>query len=91
MLKKHKKSYERFSKARNLIAHSHCAGIWMRDREYVVFATYEKVGADSLATDALPLEEMHRAAVWGRGMCRAALAIAKVPYEDDHDEGQTQG
>ena len=50
-----------------------------------------ELGADSLATDALPLEEMHRAAVWGRGMCRAALAIAKVPYEDDHDEGQTQG
>jgi len=83
MLKKHKKSYERYSQFRNFIAHSHCAGIWTKDRDYVVFATYERVNADGLAIDAVPLDEMRRATVWGRAMCRVALAIADVAYEED--------
>jgi len=83
MLKKHKKSYERHSQTRNFIAHSHCAGIWTKDRDYVVFATYEKVGPDELAVDAVPIQEMHKATAWGGAMCKLALAIADVPYAEE--------
>lgn len=82
ILKKHKKSYERYSRTRNFIAHSHCAGIWKKDRDYIVFATYEKVGPDGLAIDAVPLDEMKRAMIWGRAMGKVALAVADVPYEE---------
>src|SRR4051812_24813695 len=42
-LKKYKKQYEKFSTVRNAIAHSHCAGVLTKDREYLVFAAFEKV------------------------------------------------
>lgn len=82
-LKKHKRSYERYSTPRNFVAHSHCAGVWTKDRDYVVFATFEKVEPDGLAVDAVPLDEMKRATAWGRAMAKVALAIADVPYADD--------
>jgi hypothetical protein len=83
ILKKHKKTYEKYSRVRNLIAHSHCAGIWKKDREFVVFATFEKVGDDNLAIDAVPLQEMKRATVWGYAMRDVALKIADVPYASE--------
>jgi hypothetical protein len=79
MIKKHKKNYEHHSRPRNRIAHSHCAGVWTRDREFIVFQTFEKVGENELALDAIPLEVMQSATEWGREMTALALRLADAP------------
>ena len=76
IIKKHKKDYERLSRLRNRIAHSHCAGLWTRDRDYIVFQSFERVGDNELALDAVPIEAMQRAAEWGREMTALALRLA---------------
>lgn len=82
-IKKHKKDYERHSFARNRIAHSHCAGFWTRDPEFIVFAAFERFGADALALDAVPIEVMQRATRWGRAMTAFATKLADAPGAAD--------
>ena len=41
VMRRHKKSYEKYSEPRNLIAHSHCAGVWAVDRDMILFATFD--------------------------------------------------
>ncbi|KAF0170318.1 MAG: hypothetical protein FD162_3584 [Rhodobacteraceae bacterium] len=66
LLRKHKKTYEKYSKPRNKIAHGHCAGYLLCDENYVVFAVFERVaGSENMAADAVPVEEMERATKWG--------------------------
>lgn len=66
LLRKHKKTYEKYSKERNKIAHGHCAGYLLCDENYIVFAVFERVaGGESMATDAVPIEVMERATKWG--------------------------
>ena len=79
IVKKHKKNYERHSIARNHIAHSHCAGVWTRDRDFIVFAAFEKVEDNALAVYAIPIEQMQRATKWGREMKALALKLADAP------------
>ena len=78
-LRKHKKMYERFSKPRNRIAHSNCIGVWARDRNFIAFAVFEKVDDNSLALEAIPVQEMQRATRWGKAMTALALKIANAP------------
>ncbi len=79
IFKKHKKNYERHSVIRNYIAHSHCVGFLTRDRDIIVFAIFEKVGDNTLAVDAVPIQEMQRATRWGRAMIAMALKLADAP------------
>ena len=75
IVKKHKKNYERYSFARNRIAHSHCAGVWTRDQDYIVFAPFKKFEDNLLAVDAIPIQDMQRATRWGRTVTAMALEI----------------
>jgi hypothetical protein len=75
ILKKHKKSYERYSVVRNRIAHSHCAGVWTRDRDFIVFVVFEKVEDNELAVERIAIEEMQRATKWGREMRALVLKL----------------
>ena len=75
IMKKHTKNYELHSRPRNHIAHSHCAGVWTQDRDYIVFAVFEKVADNKLAVDAIPIQEMQRATRWGRAMTAMALKL----------------
>lgn len=79
IMKKHKKDYERHSGVRNRIAHSHCAGVWTRDRDFIVFAVFEKFEDNALAVDAIPIQEMQRATRWGKAMTALALKLADIP------------
>ena len=76
LIKSLKKQLEKHSFVRNRIAHSHCVGVWTRDREYVVFAAFERVGASDLALDAIPLEEIKRVTDWGRAMTALAVKMS---------------
>ncbi len=78
-LRKHKKNYERYSIPRNRIAHSKCVGIWTRNKDFIVFAVFEKVDDNLLALDAIPIQEMQRATRWGKAMTALALKIADAP------------
>ena len=78
-MKKHKKDYKRHSLARNRIAHSHCVGVWTRNRDFIVFAAFEKVQDNALALYAIPIQEMQRATRWGRAMTAFALKLADAP------------
>lgn len=76
-----KKKYEKISKKiRSKIAHSHCAGVWRRNRDFIVFAPFENVGGGQLAVDLIPVQEMERAIRWGRAVTTMALKIADLPY-----------
>lgn len=81
-LKKHKKAYEKLTPIRNMIAHSHCAGIWKKHPDYVVFLTFKKVGEDALAVDGLSVHGILQATAWAKAMRRVAYDISQVPYED---------
>jgi hypothetical protein len=76
IMEKHEKAYEVHSFPRNRIAHSRCAGIWTRDRDIIVFLTFETVGDNELALDRIPIEVMKRATRWGRAMTDMALKLA---------------
>lgn len=78
MMKRHKKNYERHSFIRNRIAHAHCAGVWRRDRNFVLFAAFEKVGDGALAFDAIPIDEMQRATRWGWAMRNLAIKLTQA-------------
>lgn len=80
LIRRHKKKYEHHSKVRNQITHSHCAGFWTVDPEYVVFLKFERVGDQDLAVDRVPLDAMVEATNWGRMMKEFALHIANAPY-----------
>ena len=79
IMKKHKRSYAQHSFARNRIAHSHCVGIWTRNRDFIVFAAFEKVEDNALALDAIPIQQMQRATRWGRAMTAFAVKLAGAP------------
>ena len=64
LIRPNKRKYEKFSTSRNLIAHAKCVGFSKHDNDFVVFATFEKVGNDQLAVDAIPVQEMRRATEW---------------------------
>jgi hypothetical protein len=74
-VKRHKKSYKKHSSPRDKIAHGHCAGFSKDDPDYVIFAKFEKAGDDTLAMDAVPLDEMKRAIRWGEAFVKAGLKI----------------
>ena len=74
--KKYEANYQVHSFPRNRIAHSRCAGIWTRDRDFIVFQTFERVGDNELALDAIPIEAMQRATEWGLAMTDVALRLA---------------
>ena len=67
-VKKIKEIYEKHSKCRNFVAHSHCKGVWTKDPDYIVFQTFEKTEGDCLAINLVPLEEMQRATKWGKDL-----------------------
>lgn len=75
LLKKHKKNYEKYTKPRDRIAHSHCAGYWSKDEDYVVFATFDRAGQERLAIDLVPIDEMQRATDWAKSFVKFALGI----------------
>ena len=56
-------------------AHSRCVGIWKQDRNFIVFATFDKVADGELAVDLIPIQEMRCAARWGRAMTDMALKL----------------
>jgi len=74
-IKKQKKKFEKFSFARNRTAHSRCAGIWTKDRNFIVFAAFEKVSGNMLAVDAISIRQMHRATKWGEAMTALVIKI----------------
>ncbi len=80
-MKKHKKNYELHSRPRNRIAHSRCAGVWTRDRDFIVFAPFEKVEHNALAVDAVPIQEMKRATECGLALAAWALKIVDTPHD----------
>ena len=55
------------------------AAVWTRDRDFIVFAAFEKVEDDALAVYAIPIQEMQRATKWGRAMKDLALKIVDAP------------
>lgn len=75
VVKKHKKDYEKYSQIRKPIAHSKCIGVQKSDADFILFAVFEKVGENELALDAIPIQEMHKAAHWGREMTKVAMRI----------------
>ncbi len=75
IMKKHMKSYELHSRPRNRIAHSRCVGVWTRNRDFIVFATFQKVADNELAVDLIPIQEMQRATRWGRAMRDMVLKL----------------
>lgn len=75
-ISKHKKAYERHSRVRNRIAHSHCVGTWMRDENFIVFAPFEKAGDGLLAVEAISIQEMRRATKWGQAMKALAIKLS---------------
>jgi hypothetical protein len=83
MLKQHKKYYERHCQIRNLIAHSHCAGWWLKRPDYVVFLSYRVEGKDGLAVDCVNIHAMRKATAWADAMKKVAFQIANVPFEQD--------
>lgn len=74
-IRKHKKAYELHSFPRNRIAHSKCLGINRLDRDFILFAAFEKYGDDELIIDAIPIQVMERATRWGKAMTGVALKI----------------
>jgi hypothetical protein len=76
IMKKHEKNCEWHSRPRNRIAHSRCGGVWTRDREFIVFQAFERVGDDELALYGIPIEVMQRATEWAREMTSLALNLA---------------
>jgi hypothetical protein len=76
IIKRQKKTYEELSFFRNRIAHAKCVGIRKDDPDFVVFAAFEKHNDDDLVVDAIPIQEMDRAASWARGMSAMALNLA---------------
>ncbi len=85
VLKKHKKTYEKFSVTRNKIAHSHCAGYSLENDDYIIFAVFERVGEDNLAVDAVPIDQMKRATNWGQEFTSVLLKMI------DKTEGASNG
>jgi hypothetical protein len=76
LLKKHKKTYEKYSFYRNRIAHSKLVGFRRDTPDFLVFLAFERNGEDDLVVDAIPIQEMIRAARWGRAMSEIALRLA---------------
>ncbi len=76
-VKSHKRSYEKHSLIRKPIAHSKCLGAKSTDKDFILFAAFEKHGENGLAVDAVPVQEIYRATLWGREMTKVAMAIVE--------------
>ena len=85
IMRKHKKTYERFSKPRNRIAHTRCLGVWAVDPDYVVFQAFEKVADDQLALYRQPIQEMVHATRWGKALTEVALRAADAAIASKQD------
>lgn len=71
-----KKRYEKHSRPRNRIAHSHCAGYLLSDEQYLVFAVAEPEGVDRMVVEAIPVEEIAAATEFGQTLTAFASQIA---------------
>lgn len=63
--RRYKKTYERFSRIRNRIAHAACAGYLREDPEYIVFLVFEKWADGQMTAESIPIDEMQAADRWG--------------------------
>jgi hypothetical protein len=77
-IKRYKKIYKAFSVIRNRIAHSHCLGIWTVDRDFIVFALFQKVGNNQLAIQTVPIQNMQKAIAFGTDMNAKVMEVVKV-------------
>jgi hypothetical protein len=77
-IKRYKKVYEAFSVIRNRIAHSHCLGIWTVDRDFIVFALFQKIGNNQLAIQSIPIQNMQKAIAFGTDMNAKVMEVVKV-------------
>lgn len=75
--KRIKRKYEKYSVARNRIAHGHCAGYLSCDEQYLVFAVAEREGEDELAVEAIPLAQMIAATNFGNELAAISIEIVK--------------
>jgi len=64
-VRRYKKTYERFSRIRNRIAHAACAGYLREDPEYIVFLVFEKWADGQMTVESIPIDEMQAADRWG--------------------------
>jgi hypothetical protein len=67
-VKAQKKQYEKYARARNRIAHSHCCGYLLSDDKYIVFAVAEPEGDNQLAVEAIPIKCMKDATKFGQNL-----------------------
>lgn len=79
-IKKYKRQYERFSKIRDMIVHSHCAGRAKADPTWVVFLKFERVGDAEMACDAVDVAEFRRATIWGKELHALAMRVTASDY-----------
>ncbi len=75
--KKLKKRYEKHSKPRDRIAHAHCPGYLLSDDQYIVFAVTEREGEEHMAVEAIPLQDMVSAIIFGRMLTTFAVQTAE--------------
>jgi hypothetical protein len=61
-----KKGYEKFSGARNQIAHCHCAGVMWSDPDRAVFLQYASQGSGGLLVNAIHIDEFRETIRFGR-------------------------
>ena len=73
--RKIKKKYERHSKARNTIAHSHCVGFLKDHPNYIIFLPFKRHADDLMACDCVPMEQMHVAQTWGEKLKEGVMRI----------------
>ena len=71
-----RRDYERWSKPRNLIAHSKLIGADANDHEVLLFATYEVVQHKELAIDRIGMPAVKNALEWGRELAAHCLKLA---------------
>lgn len=89
--RKHKKDYEKYSNARNRIAHGHCSGYLASDERYVVFLVAEHYGDGDMAIEAISIEEMILATTFGKALTILILSICgKIYTVRGDDVGSTE-
>ena len=74
-IKRIKTDYERLARARNLIAHSKCAGVLRSDSNSLMFATFEATCHGELALDRLTLDDMKSGITWAKRLTARSLQV----------------
>lgn len=77
LLKKIKVLNEQYSKVRNKIAYSRCAGYWRHDSNYIIFTTFEKFES-GLALDWVYIEILKEAAGWGSNLLEIIVSTVEA-------------